>query len=59
MITLDCRTTKSCTVLYYSAGDDSDEYYEWLIWKIAQKYEAEHNRNDIGQEKRINWSALK
>ena len=37
-------------------GKDSDEYYEWLIWKIAQKYEAEHSN---GPDKRINWSALK
>ena len=38
-------------------ADDSDEFYEWLIWKIAQKYDGERGNGAL--EKRVNWNALK
>ena len=37
---------------------ESDEYFEWLMWKMAQKYEDEH-ANAPSADKRINWNALK
>ncbi len=40
--------------IVFIPAEESDEFYEWLMYKMAQKYEDEH-----GVDKRINWAALK
>ena len=51
------QRVQSFNITLMFAVNDSDEFYEWLIWKIAQKYDVEHGNS--GLEKRVNWNALK